>query len=584
LLKARKRVAKRRRFKGLGPRTLVVLGALLCNACEPANERGAGGFSELGEASGITLPVFSGSAEKVHIRESLGQGACWLDHDRDGDLDLFIPNGAREVRAEYETAPHLLKAWTFYVNRGGRFTEEATTLGAMADAWGIGCTVGDVDGDSYADLFVTTAAGPNRFFHNRGDGTFEDWTVRSSLGDLALSTGAAFGDLDGDGDLDLFVATYLDESRPPPSANCRWKGAAVMCGPRGYPPLDDLLYLNDGRGNFTEVSANAGLRGLGGFGLGVLMLDAEADGDLDIFVGNDSTPNRLLLNRGDGIFMDAGLMSGLALSSSGATQAAMGVDGGDLDGDGLEDLVVTNFSDDVNNFYRNDGGAIFTEWSLRSGMATSSFNRLGWSVLIEDFDLDGAPDVFVANGHVYPQVDGGDGNTSYRQPLQLLFNDGRGRLVEDLDRLGAVFEQPIAARGAAAADFDFDGDVDLVVVRDGAVPWLLRNELPNPNASWLRVTLRGRPGNPQALGAKVEVETAGRVQVRELRASRGYLSASQPALTFGLGAAETVDRLTVRWPDGGVQVLYDLRPDRSLHLVHSPRASTAERAGGSGRR
>ena len=517
-------------------------------------------------ASGITRSTWSGGKDKHHIRESLGQGVCWIDYDRDGDPDLFVLNGGREVRESYVGAEALLGTWQFYINHDGKFTDATEQVGLHLRTWGLGCAVGDVDQDGFADLFVTTAVGPNRLFHNRGDGQFEDWTSQSGVGSNLLSTSAAFGDLDLDGDLDLVVATYLDESSYVKGELCRWKGMQVMCGPKGFRALDDLLYLNDGSGRFQQSKA---LTGHPGYGLGVVLFDVDRDGDSDIFIANDSSPNHLFLNQGNAQFIESGLASGTALSHTGASQAGMGVDVNDLDGDGLLDIVVTNFSDDIHNFYHADGQGYFSEWSHRSGLAATSFSKLGWSVLLEDFDQDGDVDVFTANGHVYPQVDARDANTTYLQPIQLLFNDGKGNLKEKLDKLGAIAQVLMAGRGAATADFDSDGDLDVVVVRDGEPPLLLRNDLPKKGAHWIKIRLSGQNSNSDGIGARVELEASGRHQVREMRRSRGYLSGGEAVLLFGLGSSKRVERLTVYWPVGGKQVLTNLEVNREWEITET---------------
>ncbi|MCF6263185.1 MAG: CRTAC1 family protein [Xanthomonadales bacterium] len=525
------------------------------------------GLIDVTAASGITRSTWSGGKNKHHIRESLGQGACWIDYDRDGDSDLLVLNGGHEVRASYAGSENLLNAWQFYINQDGKFKDATKQVGLHLRAWGLGCAVGDIDQDGFADLFVTTAVGPNRLFRNRGDGRFEDWTSRSGVGSDLLSTSAAFGDLDNDGDLDLVVATYLDESSYDAKGElCKWKGMQVMCGPKGYRALDDLLYLNDGYGRFQQSKA---LAGYPGYGLGVVLFDADGDGDSDIFIANDSSPNHLFLNQGSGQFIESGLASGTALSHTGASQAGMGVDVNDLDGDGLLDIVVTNFSDDIHNFYHADGRGYFSEWSNRSGLAVASFSKLGWSVLLEDFDLDGDVDVFTTNGHVYPQVDAQDVNTTYLQAIQLLFNDGKGNLHEDIDKLGMIANVPMAGRGAAAADFDGDGDMDVVVVRDGEPPLLLRNDIPTNETHWIKIRLAGQRSNKEGIGARVELEASGVLQVREMRRSRGYLSGGEAILLFGLGSSTQVERLTVHWPGGDQQVLTNLEVDREWKITET---------------
>jgi enediyne biosynthesis protein E4 len=530
--------------------------------------RPSAGFVDVASTSGLVHATWSGSEKKRHIRETLGQGACWTDFDRDDDPDLLLLNGAREVRAAYRPDDPLLHPWRFYRNTRGSFTDISAETRLDVRAWGIGCAAGDVDDDGFDDLFVTTAAGPDLLFRNRRDGTFEKVAFPDAP-DTVLSSGAAFADFDRDGDLDLIVARYLDESSYSGSTDCRWKGVPVMCGPKGYRPLDAVLYVNGGGGRFTAPRV-AGIAGHPGYGLGVVVFDADDDGDADIYIANDSSPSHLFLNRGNGTFEESGLAAGVALSSNGATQAGMGVDAGDLDGDGRVDLVKTNFSDDVSNFYRGEGGASFTDWADRAGLSQASFDKLGWAVVMEDFDLDTSLDLLVVNGHVYPEVDRFKSGTAYRQAPQLLLNDGAGRFAPAATGPGSPFAQPIAGRSAAAADFDRDGDMDVLVTRDGAPPLLLRNDLRAASTHWIAIRLQGRSPNREAIGARVEVQTRARRQVREVRRSRGYLSSGEARLLVGLGSEARADRVTVRWPDGGSKTLTNAAADREWRIDEGP--------------
>ena len=518
--------------------------ALMLGACSQQRApdfEASVGWVERGAELGLEQALWSGGPHKHHIRQTLGQGLAWLDVEGDGDLDLFAPNGPRSFAGPGAHPPS--EPWRLWVNEGGRFEERAREAGLDVGAWGIGCAVGDVDGDGLPDLFVGIADGPERLLLNRG-GTFEEAGPDCGIGDVGLATGAAMADLDGDSDLDLVVAVYLDEDSPP-LGPCTWKGADVMCGPKGFPPMAARLFLNDGAGCFQPSPA---LDGHSGYGLGVLCFDADDDGDQDVFVACDSGPNLLFVQEVGGRFRERAGLAGLQLGPSGRSQGCMGVDAADLDGDARIDLVVTNFSDDSNAQYRNLGGGFFRDVSDRSGLAATSFTRLGWSILGEDFDLDGDLDLFVANGHVYPQAASHDPGSGYEQPLQLLFNDGSGRWGEDPERCGPAFSLPRLARGAAAADFDGDGDLDLAVTRDGAPPLLFENRLPAPAARGLTVELVDGGANPRAIGARLELRQAGRVQVRELRRSRGYLSSGAASATFGVGPGPV--RLEVRWPDG----------------------------------
>ena len=539
-------------------RRLAALATLLTAACSAPAPDATVPFPDRAAGLGLVHAVASGGTDKVHIRESLGQGGCWTDYDGDGDLDLLLLDGGRQPPpSEGAAGP-----WRFYARQGPGFVEVGERVGLAGRAWGVGCAVGDADGDGLDDLFVTVAGGANRLFRNLGVGRFEDVTDRAGVGDPALSVGAAFADLDGDGDLDLAVARYLDEASLDATQPCRWKGTRVMCGPKAYSPLPDVIYRNLGDGRFEDVSSEVGVAEHAGYGMGIALFDADLDGDVDLFVANDSSPNHFFLNDGRGGFHEQGFERGLALSDRGQSQASMGVDAGDLNGDGRTDLVVSNFSDDVNNVLLA-AGPVYSESSHRSGAAAASLAMLGWAMLLEDVDLDGDLDLFTVNGHVYPEVDEADPATTYRQPLQLLLNDGAGRWTDELH----PGPGPTLARSAALADVDADGDADFLVVRDGASPWLLENDLAAADHHWIGFRLRGsQPGNRAALGAHLRFETEAGSQWREHRPCRGYLGCGDAVVRFGTGRTTRGRELEVTWPSGRRHRYRSLPVDRTWQL------------------
>jgi len=512
--------------------------------------------------AGIVLRNVSGSAEKRHILETTGAGACFLDHDLDGDLDVYLVNGAT-VETLFGDNP---ARDALYRNDGaGRFVDITLEAGLGDRGWGGGCTVGDYDNDGDPDLYVTNF-GPNVLYRNEGGGRFSDVTATAGVAGASWSLGAAFFDMEGDGDLDLYVSNYLrfkTGSAGSQPGGCTWKGIPVMCGPRGFAGEEDVLYRNDGGGRFTDVTAASGIAGPALYGMGVVTGDVEGDGDPDLFVANDSQDNHLWINDGQGRFQDRGLWAGVALSGDGRQQASMGADLGDYDGDGDEDLFVTNFSDDYHTLYRNDGGGLFTDATVEAGLAAATRSSLGWATAFFDYDNDGDLDLFVASGHVYPQVDGRDATTTYRQQNLLFRNDGDGRFTDVSNDSGPGLLQVRASRGTAVGDYDDDGDMDLLVVNENDVPTLLRNDGGNARG-WLKVRLVGTRSNRDAIGARVQVWIGERSLLREVRLTAGYCSSHDPRVHFGLGAATKADRVEVRWSSGHNEVLRDVPAGRLI--------------------
>src|SRR5262245_45751509 len=457
-------------------------------------------FVDATPGSGIVFRNHCGAAtrQKLWLTESMGAGAAWLDYDLDGTLDLYLVNGSAYDRPPGAGEPNRL----FRGDGKGHFTDVTDKAHVGDRGWGYGVAVGDIDNDGDPDIYVTNL-GANVLYRNNGDGTFTDITARAGVGRSSWSTSAAFFDMDGDGDLDLYVTSYVELDRATVPARgskeaaeritCNLRGIPVYCGPLGLTPAQDTLYRNNGDGTFTDVTRAAGMwLDTPYYGLGVVTLDYDNDGDQDVYVANDSCPNLLWRNRGDGTFEDAGMETLSALSSEGMAQAGMGVDAGDYDADGWLDLVMTNFSSDLNTILHNRGGRFFNDESFALGMEVTYMN-LSWGTGFYDFDLDGDQDLFIANGHVYPQVDDYDIGTRYRQANDLFVNTG-ARFTRAPAKEGLAPERSF--RGAAFADYDSDGDVDILVTAVDDPILLLRNETPR-HGHFLEIRLEGaaRPGS-----------------------------------------------------------------------------------------
>ncbi len=515
-------------------------------------------FRDALEGSGIDYINVSGEPDKRTIVSTLGSGVAMFDYDEDGDLDLYFANGARLAggRVEEVTSDRL------YRNNGDWSFEDVTARAGLGDrGWAMGVAVGDVDNDGAPDLYVTRI-GTNLLYRNRGDGTFEEIAEASGVADGAWGTSAAFFDAEGDGDLDLYVANYIDidlDAFPPPGqeARCQWFGLDIMCGPKGLEGASDVFFLNEGDGSFSDGTAAAGLSDpTGAYALGVVIGDYDDDGDLDVYVANDSAPNFLYQNDGSGHFTETAFLSGVALSSDGLAQAGMGVDIGDLSGDGRLDLFVTNFSHETNNAYFNHGHGLFIDSVGAANLHGPSWFSLGWGTRMVDFDHDGDLDVFVANGHVYPGVDRSNLKTRYHQANQIFWNDGTGVFSEHEFAQGDAMTRMAASRSAAFGDVDGDGDVDGVIVNIDAAPSLLVNELEGERRGVL-FRLVGTRGPRDAIGARITIiitVEAGHVrQMREIHPSGSFLASSDGRAHFGWSGEDWVERVQVRWPGGRVE-------------------------------
>ena len=529
-------------------------------------------FVDVAAASGVDLLTVSGTPAKEYIVESTTGGTAAFDYDNDGDVDIYIVNGSRLGGFRKGEEPRA----TLFRNEGGwRFTDVGNGVGVDHAGWGMGCTPADYNADGWLDLFLANY-GPNALYRN-SEGVFTEVASQAGVAHQGWGSAAAFADFDGDGDLDFYLSNYIDfdpEYRPPDPNLCRWRGLDVFCGPTGLAGAGDLFYRNNGPGEswtFSVANEEFGLAANRYYGLGAVAGDFDNDGDPDLYVANDSTPN-LLYRNDNGRFEETAQLSGAALSENGLEQAGMGIAAGDYDNDGDFDLFVTNFANDYNTLYRNMGDGIFLDASSATGLGAASFTELGWGAGFFDADNDGDQDLFVANGHVYPAVDGHGVGSRYAQRNQLFENDGGG-FRDVSESSGSGFAVAAPSRGSAFADFDDDGDLDLVVVNQDSRPTLLRNDGGN-RGNWLRVKLTQQGHNTQAVGARVAVVAGGTTQIREVRAGTGYLSQDDTRLHFGLGAELSVEALEIRWPDGKLEVMKDLEVNR---LIEVTRGSLQER-------
>jgi hypothetical protein len=509
----------------------------------------------VGAEVGVTHPTWCGRPEKPHIMESGGTGLALVDVDADGDLDLYVVDGWRlEGDRVVDRGRNRL-----YRNLGdGTFEDATEESGTGDDGWGTGIAVGDVNGDGAVDLFVSNL-GPDVLYLNRGGGRFE--AAAEPPGIDGWSTGAALFDADGDGDEDLYLAGYIDctvDEVLSAEPELDWEGLKVMLGPFGLEGEGNRFFENDGDGNFHEATAKAGLDDIGlYYSFGVAALDLDGDLDLDLYVANDSNPNYLYENDG-GRFREVGLWSGAALDGGGMAQAGMGLAPGDFDQDGLVDLMVTNFHTDASTLYRNLGSQLFEDVTLPAGLHEPTFKPLSWGAVLADLDLDGTLEVFVANGHIYPQADlVPTVSQGYRQ-RNLLLTDTDAGFVDVTGRAGPGLEVIESSRGLAAGDIDGDGDLDLALANCDAPPTILRNDTPH-RGSWLIVDAPG--------ALRVLVEAGGRRLVRHRVVGGSFVSAHDPRLHFGLGEVEIVDKLTVLWPDGSESVRREIAVDQIIELA-----------------
>jgi len=578
------------------PLTITILIAALAAAAGVT-------FTDVTRAAGLgSVLLVSGGESKDYILETIGTGVAAFDFDNDGHQDLYFANGSRleGFPQGKEPLPSLFRG------RGdGTFEDVSASSGLAEHFWGFGVAVGDYDNDGFTDLYVT-AYGPDRLYHNQGDGTFRQVAQLSGIDDSKWGASAAFSDFDDDGLLDLYVANYVafDTRTVPkkgdPDHPCLYRGATVMCGPKGLQDEVDILYRNNGDGTFSDLTAASGIRtDIGMFGLGVATADYDEDGDIDIYVANDATPNQLYRNRGDGTFDEVGAMSGVAYGPDGVEQGSMGTSFGDYDGDGHLDIAVTNFSHQSYQVLRYAGDGFFEDMTFATGVGQATFLSLGWATDFFDYDHDGDLDLFFANGHVYPDVDQMQIGTTYQQTNQLMRNDAAPeggspassapggyapKAFEDVSGgSGDGFTTRRSYRGGGPVDFDEDGDLDLILTVIDGTPALLRNDGGSTAGRWAQIKLVGASSNRSAIGARLVATAGGRRMVRNAGGGGSYLWSCDPWIHFGLSGSEKIDELEVWWPSGARQQIKNLKANRRYILLEgkeaTPIGSAAKGAG-----
>ncbi|HEY2930323.1 MAG TPA: CRTAC1 family protein [Acidobacteriota bacterium] len=518
-------------------------------------------FTDVAHSAGLRDPVIWGEPDrKSYILETVGCGAAFVDYDNDGWMDIFVLSGTR-LDVSPDATNRLYKN-----NRDGTFTDVTEKAGLRRTGWASGVAVGDYNNDGFDDLFVT-CWGQNVLYRNNGDGTFSDVTRETGLlheGER-WGSGCTFLDYDRNGQLDLFVANYLEfnpdtAAKPGSNVNCRWKGIPVNCGPRGLPPGVPALYRNNGDGTFSDVSIASGVaKAKGSYLMTAVAADFNNDGWPDIYVACDSTPSLLFRNNHDGTFTEVGLEAGVALNEDGSEQAGMGLGVGDYNLDGSLDIFKTHFSDDISVLYRNDGKGYFNDVSIAAGIGVET-RFVGWGAGIVDLDNDGHPDVFLVTGSVYPEVAAKLPNYPMKTPRVIFRNLGNGRFEELIEAAGPAVAAAHCSRGCAFGDFDNDGDLDVLIINLNEPPSLLRNDL-NGRHHWLKVKLVGVKSNRGAIGGRVTARYGGKTQTQEVLSQSSFYSSSDPRLHFGLGAASTAD-LEIRWPNGDKEILTKVTVDQ----------------------
>ncbi len=539
-------------------------------ATEPGSAR-VPRFVDVGPESGLTGITAAAETPWDYIIDTIGTGVALIDYDLDGDLDVYQVQASALKGFPGQPAPtdHL------YRNDGrGRFDEVTKPAGLGTSNWGQGVVAADYDNDGDQDLFVT-AYGPARLYRNEGNATFVEVASEAGVQGFGWSTGSAFFDYDGDGLLDLYVARYVDFDTtkiPPrggsPDHPCAYREKPIVCGPAGLVAPADTFYRNNGDGTFSDVSVESGTAAATpSFGLGAISGDVDSDGDQDLFVANDTMANFLFMNEGNGKLTEDGVLRGVAYKGDGGVQASMGCAFGDPDGDLDLDLYVTHFSSDYSTLYVNDGTGYFEDRTLHAGLVVPQLPFVSWATAFEDLDHDGDDDLFIVNGHTYPEAETLKIGSTFLQRSQAFLNDGTGRFTELLgEEAGPALAHEGAHRGAAFGDVDEDGDIDVIVTRMFETLGFYRNELP-PGNHWLHVRLHGTRSNRDAIGTRIKVVAGGKTWLEEKHGGGTFQSANDPRLHVGLGSAARVDRIKILWPSGVSETHGPLDADRTLVFV-----------------
>lgn len=521
-------------------------------------------FVDVAQAAGIHFRHDNAASPQKYLIETMGSGCGWIDYDQNGLLDLYFVNGAA---TRLYTPPHPLRSALYRNNGDGTFTDVTERAGVGAEGlFGMGVAVGDYDNDGFPDLLVL-GYGRCILYHNNGNGTFTDVTARAGVANSGRwASSAAWFDYDNDGRLDLVIANYIDWS-PDRNFWCGEHGPGMRsyCHPDDYNGQPPTLFHNNGDGTFTDVSQKSGVGLKPGNGLGVVTFDYDNDGWQDIFIANDSMPNFLFHNNRDGTFREVAYLAGVAVSADGLPEAGMGTDAADTTGQDRMDLIVTHLDSQLARFYRNRGDGTFDDATMQSQLGYATFHMSGFGTRFMDYDNDGAPDIFMANGHVLDNIERYNSSVHYAEPKLMFRNLGNGTFQNVSSDLGPDFLLPRVSRGAAVADFDNDGDLDILVNNNGEAPQLLRNDGGNAN-HWLEIFLVGTKSNRDAIGARVKIVAGNLIRYEQKKGGMSYQSAQDPRLHFGLGPLKKVDSIEIFWPGGATTKLRNISADQIISV------------------